>query len=199
MGANEEFVEEVKKLYKEEDQWKIENQNLLDKRKRLEEEYQNDVDDLNESIIKERSLFEEQMEQLNHSIEILNNDNINLKKEIATKLEQSLKTEGELQDEFEKEKNILEEKISNEQEDLRKVREDREKGEQQLEQLSQELETVDLELADVKRVNKEKELQVKESYERKVAQIESRINKLRLENTRYNKENEDTAKHVEEA
>ena len=80
-------------MYKEEDQWKIENQNLLDKRKRLEEEYQNDVDDLNESIIKERSLFEEQMGQLNHSIEILNNDNINLKEEIATKLEQSLKTE----------------------------------------------------------------------------------------------------------
>ena len=33
------------------------------------------------------------MEQLNHSLEILNNDNINLKEEIATKLEQSLKTE----------------------------------------------------------------------------------------------------------
>jgi len=198
LKANEEFVEEVKKLYEEEDQWKIERQCLLDKRKRLEEEYQKDKDDLNESIIKERNLHNEQMEQLNNSIKILNIDNINLKEEITNKLEQSLKTEEELKDEFDKEKDILEAKISYEKEELIKVREDREKGEQQLEQLSQELDTVDLELVDVKKTNTEKELQMKESYERKVSQIESRINKLRLENNRYSKENEEAAMHVEE-
>lgn len=198
LKANEEFVEEVKKLYEEEDQWKIERQCLLDKRNRLEEEYQKDKDDLNESIIKERNLHNEQMEQLNNSIKILNIDNINLKEEITNKLEQSLKTEEELKDEFDKEKDILEAKISYEKEELIKVREDREKGEQQLEQLSQELDTVDLELEDVKKTNAEKELQMKESYERKVSQIESRINKLRLENNRYSKENEEAAMHVEE-
>jgi len=198
LKANEEFVEEVKKLYEEEDQWKIERQCLLDKRNRLEEEYQKDKDDLNESIIKERNLHNEQMEQLNNSIKILNIDNINLKEEITNKLEQSLKTEEELKDEFDKEKDILEAKISHEKEELIKVREDREKGEQQLEQLSQELDTVDLELEDVKKTNAEKELQMKESYERKVSQIESRINKLRLENNRYSKENEEAAMHVEE-
>ena len=93
LRANAEFVEEVKKLYEEEDQWKIESQCLLDKRKCLEEEYQKDKDDLNESIIKERSLHNEQMEQLNNSIKILNIDNINLKEEITNRLEQSLKTE----------------------------------------------------------------------------------------------------------
>ena len=93
LRANAEFVEEVKKLYEEEDQWKIESQCLLDKRKCLEEEYQKDKDDLNESIIKERSLHHEQMEQLNNSIKILNIDNINLKEEITNRLEQSLKTE----------------------------------------------------------------------------------------------------------
>ena len=95
----------------------------------------------------------------------------------------------ELKDEFDKEKDILEAKISYEKEELIKVREDREKGEQQLEQLSQELDTVDLELVDVKKTNVEKELQMKESYERKVSQIELRINKLRVENNRYSKEN----------
>jgi len=50
----------------------------------------------------------------------------------------------------------------------------------------------------VKKTNAEKELQMKESYERKVSQIESRINKLRLENNRYSKENEEAAMHVEE-
>ena len=76
-----------------------------------------------------------------------------------------------------------------EREELIKLRDEREKGEQQLEQLSQELDTVDLELGDIKKNNTEKELQMRESYERKVSQIESRINKLRLENSRYSKEN----------
>lgn len=198
LRANAEFVEEVKKLYEEEDQWKIESQCLLDKRKCLEEEYQKDKDDLNESIIKERSLHHEQMEQLNNSIKILNIDNINLKEEITNRLEQSLKTEEELKDEFDKEKEMLEAKISHEREELIKLRDEREKGEQQLEQLSQELDTVDLELGDIKKNNTEKELQMRESYERKVSQIESRINKLRLENSRYSKENEEAAMHVEE-
>lgn len=84
---------------------------------------------------------------------------------------------------------MLEAKISHEREELIKLRDEREKGEQQLEQLSQELDTVDLELGDIKKNNTEKELQMRESYERKVSQIESRINKLRLENSRYSKEN----------
>ena len=84
---------------------------------------------------------------------------------------------------------MLEAKISHEREELIKLRDEREKGEQQLEQLSQELDTVDLELGDIKKNNTEKELQMRESYERKVSQIESRINKLRLENNRYSKEN----------
>ena len=84
---------------------------------------------------------------------------------------------------------MLEAKISHERDELIKLRDEREKGEQQLEQLSQELDTVDLELGDIKKNNTEKELQMRESYERKVSQIESRINKLRLENSRYSKEN----------
>ena len=95
----------------------------------------------------------------------------------------------ELREEFDKEKIILDETISKEREELRIGREDREKGEQQLEQLSQELDTVDIELAEVKRVNAENEFQMKESYERKVSQIDARIHKLRLENTKYDQEN----------
>jgi len=198
LKANEEFVDEVKKLYLEEEQWKLETQCLLDKRKRLEEEYRKDKDDLDSSIIKERALYAEQLKQLNHSIDILSMDNTVLKEDIASKIEQSLKTEEELREEFDKEKIILDETISKEREELRIGREDREKGEQQLEQLSQELDTVDMELAEVKRVNAENEFQMKESYERKVSQIDARIHKLRLENTKYDQENEDTARQVEE-
>jgi len=189
LKANEEFVDEVKKLYLEEEQWKLETQCLLDKRKRLEEEYRKDKDDLDSSIIKERALYAEQLEQLNHSIDILSMDNKVLKEDIASKIEQSLKTEEELREEFDKEKIILDETISKEREELRIGREDREKGEQQLEQLSQELDTVDIELAEVKRVNAENEFQMKESFERKVSQIDARIHKLRLENTKYDQEN----------
>ena len=93
LKANEEFVDEVKKLYLEEEQWKLETQCLLDKRKRLEEEYRKDKDDLDSSIIKERALYAEQLKQLNHSIDILSMDNKVLKEDIASKIEQSLKTE----------------------------------------------------------------------------------------------------------
>merc|ERR1711892_607417 len=156
-------------LYLEEEQWKLETQCLLDKRKRLEEEYRKDKDDLDSSIIKERALYAEQLKQLNHSIDILSMDNKVLKEDIASKIEQSLKTEEELREEFDKEKIILDETISKEREELRIGREERERGEQQLEQLSQELDTVDIELAEVKRVNAENEFQMKESYERKVS------------------------------
>ena len=93
LKANEEFVEEVKKLYLEEEQWKMEKQCLLEKRKRLEDEYKKDTDDLEESIMKERSANEEQLKQLNHSLEILNLDNNTLKEDITRKIEHSLKTE----------------------------------------------------------------------------------------------------------
>ena len=93
LKANEEFVEEVKKLYLEEEQWKMEKQCLLEKRKRLEDEYEKDTDDLAESIMKERSANEEQLKQLNHSLEILNLDNNTLNEDITRKIESSLKTE----------------------------------------------------------------------------------------------------------
>ena len=84
---------------------------------------------------------------------------------------------------------MLDETISKARDELRKARQDREEGEHQLEQLSQELDTVDIELADVKKVNAENEMEMKESYEKKVAQMENRISKLRLENTKYDQEN----------
>ena len=84
---------------------------------------------------------------------------------------------------------MLDETISKARDKLRKARQDREEGEHQLEQLSQELDTVDIELADVKKVNAENEMEIKESYEKKVSQMENRISKLRLENTKYDQEN----------
>ena len=94
-----------------------------------------------------------------------------------------------MNDEFEKEKTSLDETITKIREELRQVKQEREEGEQQLEQLSQELDTVDMELEDVKKVNAEKELQMKQTNEKKVAQIENRTNKLKMENSKYDLEN----------
>ena len=55
-----------------------------------------------------------------------------------------------------------------------------------------------MELAEVKRVNAEDEFQMKESYERKVSQIDARIHKLRLENTKYDQENVNSTRGANE-
>ena len=94
-----------------------------------------------------------------------------------------------MNDEFEKEKTSLDETITKIREELRQVKQEREEGEQQLEQLSQELDTVDMELDDVKKVNAEEELQMKQTHEKKAAQIGNRISKLKMENSKYELEN----------
>ena len=93
LQANEEFVEEVKKLYVEEEQWNLEKLSLLDKRKRLKEEYSKDKEEIEESMQKEKDLHFHQIKQLNHSLEILQVDNTNLKADITRKMEHNLKTE----------------------------------------------------------------------------------------------------------
>eukprot|EP00092_Neocalanus_flemingeri_P013992 GFUD01015094.1.p1 GENE.GFUD01015094.1~~GFUD01015094.1.p1 ORF type:complete len:491 (+),score=186.69 GFUD01015094.1:56-1528(+) len=198
LQANKEFVEEVKKLYIGEENWKLEELSLHDKRTRLEEEYRKDKEELEESIARERHLNIQQIKQLDHSLDILHVDNTNLKADIAIRMEHNIKTEKELSDEFEKEKISLEETIRDVREELQQVKQEREESEQQVEQLSQELDTTDIELEDVKQENAEQEIHMKQTHEKKVAQIDKRINKLKLENSKYELENEAKACQVEQ-
>jgi len=198
LQVNEEFVEEVKKLYIEEEQWNLENLHLLDKRKRLEEEYCKDKNELEELVEKETKINKQQLKHLNHSLEILHADNATLKIDITKIMEYNLKTEDDLNDEFEIEKISLDESITKARKELQQVKQEREDGERQLEQLSQELDSVDMEFEEVKKENAENELKMKKTSEKQVAQINSRINKLRLENSKYELENESAANQVEE-
>merc|ERR1719334_1459416 len=71
--------------------------------------------------------------------------------------------------------------------------------ENKLEQLSQKLELVDCEIEEIKKLNVEEEFEIKEAYERKQSQIESRIRKLRQENSKYDQENAETAQELKES
>ena len=100
---------------------------------------------------------------------------------------------------FNNEKRKLEEQISVFNQDLRKAKELRETGEERLDELSHELDSLDNELMDMKKVNAETEMEMKEKYEKKVAQINSRISKLKLENSKYDEENVRKMSHIRQA
>ena len=68
-------------------------QGLLNKRKLLEEEYQRDKSHLEESIINEQNLSLEQIKRLNHSLNVLKDDNEKLQQEISRQIEQNSKSE----------------------------------------------------------------------------------------------------------
>ena len=96
-------------------------------------------------------------------------------------------------------KRKLEEQISVFNQDLVKAKELRETGEERLDELSHELDSLDNELMDMKKVNAETEMEMKEKYEKKVAQINSRISKLKLENSKYDEENVRKMLHIRQA
>ena len=100
---------------------------------------------------------------------------------------------------FNNEKRKLEEQISVFNQDLVKAKELRETGEERLDELSHELDSLDNELMDMKKVNAETEMEMKEKYEKKVAQINSRISKLKLENSKYDEENVRKMLHIRQA
>ena len=100
---------------------------------------------------------------------------------------------------FNNEKRKLEEQISVFNQDLVKAKELRETGEERLDELSHELDSLDNELMDMKKVNAETEMEMKEKYEKKVAQINSRISKLKLENSKYDEENVRKMSHIRQA
>ena len=95
----------------------------------------------------------------------------------------------EINKEFELNKQQLLESLDASKNDYEIIKQEREIEENQLEQLSQKLELVDCEIEEIKKFNVEEEFEIKEVYERKQSQIESRIRKLRQENSKYDQEN----------
>ena len=86
LSANEEFVEEVKRLYREEEAWEQETSKLKEEKSKISEHLNNELKKLEDDVEEEKTKFKIKEDKLVESIQILSLDNNRLLQERDTQL-----------------------------------------------------------------------------------------------------------------